>query len=343
MEVDRSKIPSNRVYESHSGGVLLTGLLGLVVAGLMVAFFFLPIVAYFPAGEERVDMTGLNLLCYSLRSFMHGGYNTSFDRFAQNVGSYNGQVAILSFVSQYQSTVEMVLIGFFVISALFAAIVALYSLAFLLRGHMKTTLMVSALSHSVVSFLSLFTGLLFLHFFLCRKMFIEVNIMDHIRFYMTPFIIIIAQLFVAILLSAIYKKCFRRRVYINNYKPRVDNNPEYLNSPVQRYIANFPNGTKQIGERAFEGNADIRNAYIPEGIVSLAPRAFANCPNLEKVTLPVSLKEIGSECFAANQILKAVNYKGTTAQWEAVSQGANWHIGSGIEVVEASDGKVVIE
>ena len=343
MQADNSNIPSSKVYQSHSQGVILTSFFGFVIVGLVVAFLFMPIVAYFPAGEERVDMTGLNLIRYSLRLFIQGGYNPLFERFGQNVSNYNGQVAILGFVAQYAPTLDIVVMSFLLVSAMFAIMVAIYSLIFLLRGRMKSTVMISALSHSVVSSLAVFTSLLFLYFFLCRKMFIEINIMDHIRFYMTPFILIAIAFIVSLILSGIYKKCLKRRVYVGNYKPKAVVGSAVSDSPVQRYINNFPRGTNQIGDKAFEGNEGIEDATIPNGIVTLGNNAFASCPNLVSVSIPVSVTEIGSGCFMNTPKLKAINYKGTLEQWNAVNKGADYLKDSGAETLEASDGKLVLK
>ena len=62
MEIDRSKIPANKVYEKHCKGIMWSAILAFAVIGVFVAFLFLPIFAYFPAGGERVDMNGLNFI-----------------------------------------------------------------------------------------------------------------------------------------------------------------------------------------------------------------------------------------------------------------------------------------
>ena len=347
MDIDRSKIPANKVYEKHSKGVVATGLLSLVVLALVLGFFFLPIVAYFPNGGERVDMTGLNLICYSLRSLLKGAnYNAGFDRFVSSVQSYSGQNGLFYAIAQNQPTIELVVMTFFFISVLFTLVVVIYGLVFLLRGHIKSTLMVSALSHSVASFASFFVLLLFLYLLLCRKMFIECNILDHIRFYITPFILIIALFTTAFILSGIYRKCFKKRVYILDYKPKqTEESEENIDGVdlVKAYISNFPNGTTSIADDAFQKNTEITVANIPEGITYVGLNCFSNCLNLEKVIISASVTEFGANCFFNTPKLQYFVFKGTMDQWKEIYKGSNWNKLSGAEYVETSDGKLVLK
>lgn len=267
MAIDRSNIPSNKVYEKHSPGVLLTAILGFAIVGLLALTFVMPIVAYFPNGEERVDLNALNLVFYSLRYFIDGGYNTNFDRFASNVSGYSGQITIFQFLAENQMMAELIISGLLAISVIFAAVVLLYSLAFLLRGHMKSTLMISAISHSVASFYSFFLGLLFLYFFVCNKMFKETNIFESVRFYIAPFFIMIAMIVIAFILSGIYNLCFRRRVYIKNYKPRTTEDPSLKDTPVYKYVSNSPNGTNEVMDNAFNGEQEIEEASDGKEII----------------------------------------------------------------------------
>ena len=343
MEIDRSKIPANKVYEKYSSGVILTIFFALATIGILVAFTFLPMVIYVPNGDEPVKMTGLNLVCYALRYFVKDGYNQTFDRFAANVNNYNGQVPILRLVSQYQATAEILVFGFLAICLVFAIVIVFYTLALLLKGYLKNTFMISAMANSVASFFAFFLGMLFLYFFLCRKMFYETNVFDYIKFYLTPFFLAAGLIICATLLSITYKYRFRRRVYIGNYKvPRYGDDSAIKNSPVYNYFDNFPNGTTKIDDHSFENNEGIEEAYIPDGILILGVRAFANCPKLNKVVIPVSVKEIGEGCFFNSTNLTRVVYQGSQEQWKQVRLGSNWAAGTSAPLLETSDGKMVL-
>ena len=61
-------------------------------------------------------------------------------------------------------------------------------------------------------------------------------------------------------------------------------------------IAIIPEGTTEIGVRAFE-NSDVRRVVIPDSVEKIGSRAFDNCKSLESVTLPKGLKTIPYACF----------------------------------------------
>ena len=339
MEIDRSKIPANKVYEKHCKGIMWSAILTFAVIGVFIAFLFLPIFAYFPAGGERVDMNGLNFIGYVIRHWVKGLYNPEFDRFNASVSSYNGSLTLLSLIAENQPTMEIIVVTLLLISVIFALVALFYGLVFLFRGHAKNTLMISAMAHSVTTFFSLFILMLFLYFLLCRKMFVECNIMEHIRFFITPFILILAFLALAIILSQIYKKTLRRRVYILEYKPKPLDFAK-KDSLIYQYFKNFPKRTYTIGDKAFENENLLTEALIPEGIVALGDSAFSNCINLEKVSIASTVKKIGDKCFYHASILKSITFAGTLEEWNAIEKGEGWMDNSAIEYVEATDGKL---
>ena len=52
--------------------------------------------------------------------------------------------------------------------------------------------------------------------------------------------------------------------------------------------------------------------------------AFADCGSLTKVTLPESLRYIGSAVFLRYALLSDIRFRGTRARWEAVRKGKDW-------------------
>lgn len=77
-----------------------------------------------------------------------------------------------------------------------------------------------------------------------------------------------------------------------------------LNSSTGKLVIS---GTGKINMGAFSGENDIKNVVIENGITSIEDEAFANCPYLETINFPDSLKYMG------NDILKNTawfNYKG---------------------------------
>ncbi|MBQ7121743.1 MAG: leucine-rich repeat protein [Clostridia bacterium] len=58
----------------------------------------------------------------------------------------------------------------------------------------------------------------------------------------------------------------------------------------------LPAGLKEIGEGVFAGYKGV-DLVIPEGVVSIAAKAFENSKNLETVTIPASVESIASTAF----------------------------------------------
>ena len=70
-------------------------------------------------------------------------------------------------------------------------------------------------------------------------------------------------------------------------------------------IAIIPEGTTEIGVRAFE-NSDVRRVVIPDSVEKIDNLAFYRCKSLESVTLPKGLKTIPYSCFDCCESLKEV-------------------------------------
>lgn len=64
---------------------------------------------------------------------------------------------------------------------------------------------------------------------------------------------------------------------------------------------------KEIGRYAFQGNTNIKNMVIPEGVTRIGEAAFAGCRNLQSITLPKSLTEIGPYAFESCTSLRKVS------------------------------------
>jgi len=60
----------------------------------------------------------------------------------------------------------------------------------------------------------------------------------------------------------------------------------------------IPEGTEQIGYRAFAENGRLRTVILPESVKDIASDAFRAYPNLQSVTLPEGLQSIGPAAFS---------------------------------------------
>ncbi len=72
-----------------------------------------------------------------------------------------------------------------------------------------------------------------------------------------------------------------------------------------------------IDDRAFEGNQNIEEVTIKNGVKNIGWFAFQNCTNLKTVTIPKSVTDIGQFAFY-NTGIKTVYYKGSESDWNNV-------------------------
>ena len=66
-----------------------------------------------------------------------------------------------------------------------------------------------------------------------------------------------------------------------------------------------------------------KTVTVKDGVRCIADNAFFLCENLTKVTLPVSVEEIGESAFDHCSALKDVYYAGGSEDWEKICIGAN--------------------
>ncbi|MBQ8292242.1 MAG: leucine-rich repeat domain-containing protein, partial [Bacilli bacterium] len=57
-----------------------------------------------------------------------------------------------------------------------------------------------------------------------------------------------------------------------------------------------------IGKGTFLNNPKLQTVILNEGLEYINDRAFAECPNLEYVVIPASVKEVGFEAFTSGII-----------------------------------------
>ena len=85
------------------------------------------------------------------------------------------------------------------------------------------------------------------------------------------------------------------------------------------------NGTLTISgtgaaKKSFYNNKKIKNLVVKKGVTSLEEAQFSDCKNLKQVSLPSTLKKIGSCCFRETGLKKIVIPKSVKIiGWEALS------------------------
>lgn len=71
--------------------------------------------------------------------------------------------------------------------------------------------------------------------------------------------------------------------------------------------AHFPKGIKEIPDKAFDGNEELKYAVLPDSVECIGKRVFADCLNLEKLILNDTLKNIDRNAFTGCKSLKKID------------------------------------
>ncbi len=75
-----------------------------------------------------------------------------------------------------------------------------------------------------------------------------------------------------------------------------------------------------IGEEAFMGIA-AETVEVSGNVVSIGPRAFADCPNLRKITIPVTVEKVDDTALAGCADVTVYGAKGSEAERFAKANG----------------------
>lgn len=70
-----------------------------------------------------------------------------------------------------------------------------------------------------------------------------------------------------------------------------------IKAPEDITEAVIPEGTLEIGERAFSYCKDLKTVRFPEGLIRIGDFAFNSCTSLEEISFPDSLEELGYDVF----------------------------------------------
>lgn len=102
----------------------------------------------------------------------------------------------------------------------------------------------------------------------------------------------------------------------------------------------IPSGVTSIDWYAFSGCRKIKNITIPDSMTIIDKNAFSGCWGLTTVTIPDSVTSIGKEAFNNCTILTSITFKGTKAQWNAISKEPYWNYNTGNYTIHCTDGDI---
>lgn len=89
----------------------------------------------------------------------------------------------------------------------------------------------------------------------------------------------------------------------------------------------IPSGIKVIGETTFMWCQSLKTVEIPSSVEAIESKAFYGCSLLESVIIGNGVTSIGKSAFFDCDLLASIKYRGTEAQWNAISKGQKWDTG----------------
>lgn len=79
---------------------------------------------------------------------------------------------------------------------------------------------------------------------------------------------------------------------------------------------------------------------VPNGVTSIDQYAFYNCSSLTSIRIPNGLTSIGWGAFLNCSSLTSITFQGAKAEWDAISRGAIWDLGTASYTVYCTDGTI---
>jgi hypothetical protein len=107
----------------------------------------------------------------------------------------------------------------------------------------------------------------------------------------------------------------------------------------------FPEGITETGSYMFWKCSSLERVVLPQTLKVLR-QSFAICESLKEISIPSSVTRIHSSAFSSAKLIEVLNYEGTMAQWNKISNpssyGSKWNSGSNIKMVRCVDGDIEI-
>ena len=100
----------------------------------------------------------------------------------------------------------------------------------------------------------------------------------------------------------------------------------------------LPVGLESIGENVFYSCTSLTSVVVPDKVTSIESLAFFGCLNLESITIPAGITTLASSFVFGCTNLKKIEFKGTQAQWNALSIDPNT-LPAGVSIV-CTDGTI---
>ena len=115
----------------------------------------------------------------------------------------------------------------------------------------------------------------------------------------------------------------------------------YLNDVIVDEII-IPDTVSVISQKVFNGCQSLREITISDSVESIEDFAFYECTHLTSISISNSVTNIGRSAFEYCQSLTEIIFRGTMAEWDAITFGNEWNSNIAAIVVVCTDGVVTI-
>ena len=334
MASNYSKYSNVRVYRRYCFGAIFSGLLGLCVAGAMAVLLLFPLIYFQYDGGEPFYVTGLQFFMYALRGIPFLKFDNlpdllNYDKFLifnDYINAYNGTNQMLSIIKTIYPFVEYGLDAFFVIAIIFAVVVGILGLVFVLAGRNHNPKMCYNFTKTVFVFTLLFLALTFVYFFFTYEIIKavvadgapEVTLfavygisLDPFSFIKLPYPLLVlgGLLILMIMLGVTYNVQFKNRVFAGRKKsskdvPPVENNVEPNGQPQQNMSYQQMSYQQPYGNGMMNEPAPMKPAgqmgpmTLPIGLKEIGDHAYAKCLTLKDATIPAGITDLGPSAFS---------------------------------------------
>ena len=108
----------------------------------------------------------------------------------------------------------------------------------------------------------------------------------------------------------------------------IEHNTGRLISGCANAVIPNDGSIKYIDSLAFYELPGLTDLTLPDGIITIGEKAFANCSELRHLSLPASITTISTNALLDCTSLTSLHYEGTEQMWNQIVKESDWDLGT---------------